>query len=110
MSAAQEPRPVPLGDLYRGTCHDSYTPSDTELRQWCNFGYARNHCAHFPADAGPDAVRFAIASEGPAISVHFVLERDHRPFAHGTFQPPHPDPMVDRLASAYIAAYERRKT
>jgi len=106
MSTVPEARPVPLGDFYRGTCDDSYTPSDTELRQWCNFGYARNHCAHFPSDTGPDAVRFAIAEGG---AVRFVLERDHRPFAHGTFQPPHPHPAIDRLASAYLAAYERRK-
>jgi hypothetical protein len=115
MTTAREARPVPLGDFYRGECRANcaaYQPSDAELRDWCNFGYARTHCPRFPAsDTAADAVRFAISSDGgSALTLAFTMERDHRPLAHGTFQLPHPDPAVNRLAEAYVEAYRRRKT
>lgn len=112
LTATPEARPAPLGDLYGGTCHDSYAPSETEARQWCNFGYARKHCQHFPGGDAPDAIHFAMAEGG---AVRFVLERDHRPVAHGTFlriegTALHGDPAIARLAGAYVAAFDRRKS
>src|SRR5437660_284313 len=92
LSNTRELRALPLGDFYRGQCHAGdadYTPSENELRTWCNFGYARHDCAHFPAaqtDA-PDVARFSIGSDNDSgIIVRFTLERDHRPLDVGAFQ------------------------
>ncbi len=113
MTTAREARPVPLGDLYRGECRANgaaHLPDDRELREWCNFGYARGHCPRFPESAAADAVRFSIFEDhGGALTLRFVSERDHRPVTHGKFQLPHPDPAVNRLAEAYVEAYGRRK-
>jgi hypothetical protein len=118
LSSARELRPVPLGDLYAGECRAAkHLPSDRELRTWCNFGYARGDCPHFPRDAAADAVRFSIAhADGATVTVRYCLERDHRPVEHGTLiltagrcDPPHADPIVSRLAEAYLSAYLARR-
>ncbi len=108
LPAEPEQRHVPLGDFYCGECRAGeipYMPSETEQREWCNFGYARGHCAHFPAMAGPDAVRFAVTEGG---MVRFVFEREYRPYAHGEFYPPHPDAALNRLAEAFLESRARR--
>jgi len=79
---------LPLGDAWTGICRAApdqpFHPGDSLLDLFCNLGYARGHCAHFPADHGPDAARFTIVSDdGAALRLYYVLERDHRPFAHG---------------------------
>jgi hypothetical protein len=63
-------------------------PPDPEiLREYCNFGYARGRCAGFPADGGPDAVRFGIAGDHAGlIRIHYVAERDHHPFAYALLE------------------------
>jgi hypothetical protein len=132
LSSVRELRPVPLGDLHRGECRAAgCVPTDTELRAWCNFGYARGDCPHFPADAATDAVRFSIAcADSAAITVRYCLERDHRPVRHGElvfnraagesggglrldgtglFDPADADPIVNRLAEAYVASYLTRR-
>jgi len=90
-----EPRPyaaasrramLPLGDAWTGICRalpdQPFRPDDSLLDLFCNLGYARGHCARFPANHGPDAVRFSIVSDdGAALRLYYVLERDHRPFA-----------------------------
>ena len=121
LSSTRELRPVPLGEFHRGECRASapHLPTDAELRAWCNFGYARGDCPHFPATAAADAVRFSIAhAEAAAIAVRYCLERDHRPVQYGTltfqcaagvFDPLHSDPIVNRLAEAYVASYLARR-
>jgi hypothetical protein len=118
LSLLRELRPVPLGDLYGGECRAAdHLPSDNELRSWCNFGYARGACPHFPADAAADAIRFSVAnSDATAITVRYCLERDHRPLEHGTLiltagrcDPPHADPIVCRLTEAYVSSYLARR-
>jgi hypothetical protein len=137
LSSVRELRPVPLGRLYKGECRarglhpSAYLPSETALRAWCNFGYARGDCPHFPVAAEADAVRFSIAHADIAvITVRYCLERDHRPVDHGTltfhcaaggsggglrldgagaFDPPHSNAMVSRLAEAYVASYLARR-
>jgi hypothetical protein len=122
LTSAWELRPVPLGRLYRGECGAGdvvYSPTDTELRAWCNFGYARGECSRFPPSATADAIRFSIAcADSDAITVRFCLERDHRPVQHGSliyhsaqsaFDPPHPDSAVNRLAEAYVESYLARR-
>ena len=111
---------MPLGDLYEGECRaapEGYHPGPEELRNLCNLGYARTSCPRFPAGAGPDAVRFSVASDAQeTFQIRYVEEREHRPFAHGCleyhvglkkFVPPHADPLVNRLAEAYAEAYLR---
>ena len=119
LSSSREARPVPLGDFYQGQCSadpTAYRPNETELRAWCNFGYARGACPRFPAAASADAVRFAVAADrDEEITVHFCLERDHRPGRHGSLVylrgsgvVPPGDSGVNTLATAYVEAYRRR--
>jgi len=107
----------PLGDYWTGICHaDPANPLNPTNTHCCNFGYARGACAHFPDDAGPDAVRFTIVqADSTAIRLYFVQERDHHPFAHGPLDysltegfSEAPGPLLERQASAYIASYRRR--
>ncbi|HEY9140164.1 MAG TPA: hypothetical protein VIN93_04695 [Bryobacteraceae bacterium] len=128
-----EPRPcaaasrramLPLGDAWTGICHavpdQLLRPDDSQLDTFCNFGYARGHCPRFPADCGPDAVRFTIVSDdGAALRLYYVLERDHRPFAHGPLEfsvargeltTPAEGELTGRQAGAYAASYLRRRS
>jgi hypothetical protein len=84
----------------------------------CNFGYARETCARFPAGDGPDAVRFNIGrNDGVTIRLDCVLEKDHRPHYYGRFEyslaaasfaSPLPGRAIQRQAEAYVASYLRR--
>src|SRR5687768_3525840 len=81
------PGRYPLGAPHTGTCRavaaQPALPSSLVLRKYCNFGYAREHCSHFPGNGAPDAVRFGIAGDGGGIiRVHYVVERDHHPFSY----------------------------
>lgn len=113
---------LPLGDPYDGECRAAELPcrpNDYELKSWCNLGYVRGKCPRFREAHEVDAVRFAVRQDKNGIvSITYVLERDHRPFEHGTldYQParqvfvtPHPDPNVHRQGQAYAEAYLRRK-
>ena len=77
----------PLGRPYDGTCHaDSgrpHVPDRDVLLAGCNIGYARGICARVPDDS-PDAVRFSLREPG---TIRWVVEREHRPVAHGIVQP-----------------------
>lgn len=113
---------APLGERWAGLCRAApdapWEPDDATLHPLCNFGYARGACPRFPAGAGPDAVRFTVSRDaGASLHLHYVLERDHHPFAHGPFDYSLPaDAFVDsplpaplgRLARAYIQSYLRR--
>lgn len=114
---------LPLGDAFAGTCcavpGQPWQPDPAIARPLCNLGYARGRCDRFPADAGPDAVRFTIRrDEGTLLHLYYVLERDHHPFAHGaldftpataSFALAPPSPQLDDQARAYVASYLRRK-
>jgi hypothetical protein len=118
--AGRRPTLAPLGDLWSGMCHAAdaeWRPNSDTLQRQCNFGYARTKCARCPA-GGPDAVRFCISSDqGGAIGVHWVVEKDHMPFAHGRleysradagFETAHPDARIAQQAQAYVHSYLRR--
>jgi hypothetical protein len=114
-------RPVPLGDWYGGECRarsGEFRPTDPALLTLCNLGYARGECPRFPEGAAADAVRFALAADGPILSIRFAVERQHQPREHGVLEysvaarrlaAPHRDPVLTRLAEAYAEAYLRRK-
>ncbi len=121
-AAGKQTSPVPLGDPWSGMCHSAgagdWSPDTQTLRQCCNFGYAREKCARFPAE-GPDAVRFGISNDRDGlVRIYWVMEKDHQPFAHGPldysraeagFRSTHPDACLTRQAQAYVISYLRRK-
>lgn len=115
---------LPLGDLWTGRCvagDQPFTPDDPTLHRLCNLGYARGACRDFPnALETPDAVRFTISGQsGDVVQLYYVIERDHRPFAHGrldysvaqhTLCPGSaPGASLARQAEAYADSYLRRK-
>jgi hypothetical protein len=114
---------LPLGDFWEGVCRaipgQPHAPAREIQHPTCNLGYARGLCPHFPASPGPDAVRFTIRRESrSSISLFYVLESDHHPFAYGPldysleaagFTGSHPDAVLQRQARAYVASYLRRK-
>jgi len=114
---------LPLGDSWSGVCRaipeQPGRPDDTALQSYCNLGYARGKCDHFPSGHGPDAARFTITEDaGATLRLYYVLERDHEPFAHGPiafcaasgqFTPPPEGELTARQARAYVESYMRRK-
>jgi hypothetical protein len=126
------PHPVrlPLGCGWRGQCsapgHDGEMPSDEELQDFCNLGYAEK-CPRLPRERSCDSVRFGIYASartssfenGSArrIQVRFVYERQHLPAGQGVleFDPAqdcwiaqHPDARVQRMADCFLKAYLER--
>ena len=122
-SSGPENALLPLGDAWAGVClaqpEDPVPPDDATL-PLCNLGYARGACARFPADTGPDAVRFAIAhDDGRTLQIYYVLERGHYPLTHGqieyrftleAFEPALPPAISRDQAQAYVTSYRRHKS
>lgn len=124
------PARLPLGCGWRGQCaapgHEGEVPSQEELHEFCNLGYAQG-CSRLPRERAWDAVRFAVAAPGagsgkgtPAsrIQVRYVCEREHRPVEHGTLEfdaselqcsPGHADRRVQRMAEYFLAEYLNRR-
>jgi len=78
-----DPAPrLPLGDAWAGECTagNAWEPAEAVQRETCNCGYARGRCAHFPDDAGADAVRFSMVAGKRLI---YIFEKDHAPVEHG---------------------------
>jgi hypothetical protein len=100
---AARPRPAraPLGTVFDGTCEAhaeaAFRPSDDLLYGLCNFGYGRGRCPVFPADSECDAVRFTAVGNRTV----WILERDHAPVRHGSFDEPFPTPLLERQAQAF---------
>jgi len=113
---------LPLGNGWRGLCTASVAgqvvPSDDELRQFCNLGYAVN-CPRFPAERRFDAARFSVARDrDQRIEICYVLEAGHRPGAHGVlaydaaagrWASAHPDPRIQAMAACYLESYFERR-
>jgi hypothetical protein len=115
------PARLPLGAGFCGMCRAAggdVLPSDSELREFCNLGYA-SQCSRMPADRRADCVRFSIAQDhGVRILLHFVLERDHVPVEWGILEfdaaaqkwnSVKQDPVLQRQAECYLSAYIDRK-
>ena len=78
-----DPAPrLPLGDAWAGDCTAGCVeqPAESTQREFCNSGYARGRCEHFPATMEADAVRFSMGAEGRLI---YIFEMDHAPLEHG---------------------------
>ena len=94
------------------------TPSETELQEFCNVGYARQ-CSRIPAARTTDAVRFAIAKDGGnRILLHYCCERDYAPVEHGqlqydcvarTWPVGHPDACIRRQAECFVLTYLEKR-
>jgi hypothetical protein len=123
------PARLPLGGGWRGMCaapgHEGEQPSDHELREFCNLGYAHG-CRRLPAERPWDSVRFGIIKP-PAeeydvaagrVFVRYICDRDHRPAESGTleFDPAqsrwtrtHPNDHIQRMAQCFLAEYLNRR-
>ncbi|MGA2377158.1 MAG: hypothetical protein ABSF72_16690 [Candidatus Sulfotelmatobacter sp.] len=122
-------RRLPLGCGWSGQCsapgHEGETPSQEELREFCNLGYAEG-CGRLPREREWDSVRFAARTAGGAhngtearIHVRYVCEREHRPAGHGTLEfdayesrwvERHRDDRVQRMAECFLQSFlENRK-
>lgn len=116
------PARLPLGAGWKGHCtapdHQGEIPSDEQLRDNCNLGYARN-CAWCPPDRPWDSTRFGVSKESEQrITLCYVREKEHQPVEQGTleYDPAvgrwdsiHPDQRVQRLAESFLASYLLRK-
>ncbi len=115
---------LPLGNGWRGLCtaagDEQVVPSDDELRQYCNLGYAAQ-CRRLPAQRQFDAARFSVARDrDQRIEICYVLETGHRPGSHGVlaydaaagrWAATHPDPRIQAMAACYLESYfERRQS
>jgi hypothetical protein len=116
------PSRLPLGAGYRGlctaACDQQIVPSDQELREFCNLGYA-TRCPRLPNPRRFDAVRFSVARDrDDRIQVCCVLETAHRPGAYrmleydsegGKWTVTHPDPRIQAMAACYLESYLARR-
>jgi hypothetical protein len=122
------PGRLPLGCGWSGQCtapgHAGEVPSQEELREFCNLGYAEG-CGRLPRERAWDSVRFAARTvsgdggNGGRVQVQYVCERGHRPAEHGVleFDPVesrwvelHRDSRVQRMAECFLESYiEKRK-
>ena len=115
------PQRLPLGAGFHGACTAAEVrtvPSDDELRDFCNVGYA-GRCHKLPAGRRADAIRFSVASETDDLMiVRYVCERDHAPVEHGElefesrggqFRQAPADTVLLRQAECYVAGYMERK-
>ena len=115
------PRRLPLGDGFAGECnapgHEGERPTDEELKDGCNLGYAR-HCARLPRERSCDAVRFSLARDrGQKLTVQFVCEIAYAPAGHGMLEfdmalqrwsSLHPDMRIQRMAECFLDSYLRQ--
>jgi len=78
-----DPAPrLPLGDAWAGECMAGCAeqPTESTQRAFCNSGYARGRCQHFPAAMEADAVRFSMGAGGRLV---YIFEKDHAPLEYG---------------------------
>ncbi|MDP8988477.1 MAG: hypothetical protein M3N41_00160 [Acidobacteriota bacterium] len=101
-----EPAPrLPLGAAWAGQCTagSAWEPAEGLQRETCNCGYARGRCAHFPDDAGADAVRFSMAGE----RLIYIFEKEHAPVEHGEVGATEMREPLASLARAFRESYGR---
>jgi hypothetical protein len=116
------PARLPLGNGWAGQCtapgHEGASPTDEELKDGCNLGYARA-CPRLPSERHCDAVRFSLARDREdKLSVQFVCEIAHAPAEHGMLEfdavaqrwsSLHPDERIQKMAECFLHSYLRRK-
>src|SRR4051812_40297381 len=117
------PARLPLGAGWRGHCgapgHTGAVPTDEELKQACNLGYARN-CSRMPAEHDYDALRFSILRDHDGlVSICYIAELNYLPRDNGSllydalghsWPTRHPDGRVQTLAECFLKAYLDKRT
>jgi hypothetical protein len=118
---------LPLGCGWNGLCtapgHEGETPSQEDLREFCNLGYAEG-CGRLPREREWDSVRFAARTMSGEnghcgrVQVRYICERGHRPAEHGVlefdvagarWERPHRDLRVQRMAECFLEAYMEKR-
>ena len=118
---------LPLGTGWSGHCtaphHENASPSEYELREFCNLGYAAL-CARLPCEREWDSIRFgakACSNNEPtanSIEVRYICERAHRPGEHGMLQfqlasgqwtQKHHDARIQRMAECFLESWLEKK-
>jgi hypothetical protein len=123
------PSRLPLGCGWGGQCtapgHENVVPTEEELQNFCNLGYAEG-CVRLPQNRAWDSVRFSARTifdtgnnSGRCIHVRYICERAHRPAEHGFLEfdavsslclKQHSDNRLQRMAECFLSSYlERRK-
>jgi hypothetical protein len=116
------PARLPLGAGYRGFCgapgHEGAAPTDEELKQGCNLGYARS-CSWLPKERAADAVRFSILRDRDGqVSLCYVSELNYLPCEQGHLHfevagkrwvNAHRDSRVQTLAECFLNSYMERR-
>lgn len=120
--AWMHPARLPLGWGWRGYCtapgHEHAIPSDEQLRDGCNVGYAGN-CPYRPNERFCDSIRFGVTKECERrIQLCYVCEKDHRPIEHGALEydpvlrrwvKVHHNSVFQKMADCYIGEYLLRR-
>jgi len=116
---------LPLGGGWSGHCtapgHEGEAPSQQELREFCNLGYAEG-CGRLPKERAWDSVRFGakfVTADGDGandgrIRVRYVCECGHRPAEDGVlefdahrarWEKSHRDSRIQKMAECFLQAY-----
>jgi hypothetical protein len=81
---------VPLLEEYDGVCRAAGfpVPAPEAVRfRWCNHGYSRGSCPHFPANEIRSAIRFdVLAADSAVLTILFVQEQEYAPLRHETLR------------------------
>ncbi|MDP9162444.1 MAG: hypothetical protein M3O09_19740 [Acidobacteriota bacterium] len=119
----QHPSRLPLGAGWNGLCcaqdAERISPSENELREFCNMGYALT-CSRLPSMREWDAVRFSVTRDWRShLSLQFVCEMNHTPSEHGKLEydvtarkwtTPHKNSRVQKMAECYVESYLLRQS
>ncbi len=112
---------LPLIDEYDGFCHAKHEsfPVEQDLRyRYCNHGYSRGACPHFPAEDARCATRFDIRRvEESEVQLLWIEERAYAPASwrtisyridSGALIPDLPDECSHAQALAFCRSYLSR--
>ena len=117
------PPRMPLGDAFAGSCHarrdEILEPTESQIRELCNCGYARGRCDRFPPEGGGDAVRFSICSDrNGRVGLVYIIEKGHAPMESGgleyvvdeaVFAVAVENELLLEQAKAFLTSYLRRR-
>ena len=118
----QHPARLPLGAGWRGYCGApgcaGQQPSDEELKQGCNLGYARG-CSRLPQEREADAMRFSVLRDRDGqVAICYISELNYLPRSQGTvlynavercWISKHHNAGVQKLAECFLQSYLERR-
>jgi hypothetical protein len=111
----------PLIDSFVGDCHATATPSPAPpemLVRYCNQGYSRTDCTHFPAADTRSAMRYSVVRRSDEfLDILIIVECGYAPVTwqpvryfidSGVLEPACADACTRAQALAFSKAYLRR--